>query len=397
MPYGVKSGDLAEFQQLLIGTWENDPKLSEGRKPLSFNVMPLPQIEKQPGRKPPKGKYGGFILKNFTFTERLRFNGTSEKRDPPDQQDEEALAVVAGAPNRGGEYTQFAHALFYEQQVRFAEGPDEGKIVHVENGAWLQLGSTHQNIGPYNPPAKPIKGQILRQPPYVAIAKQIAVPHGNSVLALGAIDLNDRDRFSADKSGVEVNTVLPGAPTIPDQFVPYPQKADAVPANVYPKVDEAATEPFFDPYAKLLKAKGDYENPNPAWTLNPNYPLQKALEMIQPKAHMHWRVTTLPVFGGDASVTNIPFEERKSKVTEYWADYWLLSTDAGAAKGRGGKRRPRFDYLLYNQTVLMEMDVSDDGGETYTRYVFPHITSNVVKKVPGTPSEARAKTRTPLQ
>ncbi len=147
--------------------------------------MPLPQIEPQPKRKPPKGKYGGFILKNFAFTERLRFNGTSGKEDPPDLQDEEALAVVAGAPNRGGTYTQFSHALFYEQQVRFAEGPDDGKIVHVENGAWLQLGSTHQNIGPYNPPAKPIKGQVLRQPPYVTIAKQIAVPHGNSVLALG--------------------------------------------------------------------------------------------------------------------------------------------------------------------------------------------------------------------
>lgn len=396
MPYAVKGSDLAEFQQLLIGTWENDPELSEGKKPLSFNVMPLPQIEPQPGRKPPKGKYGGFILKNFTFTETIRFNGSGEKKDPPDRQDTGAVAVVAGAPNRGGTYTQFSHALFYEQQVRFAEGPDDGKIVHVENGAWLQLGSTHQNVGPYNPPAKPIKGQVLRQPPYVTIAKQIAVPHGNSVLALGAIDLNDRDRFDADKKGLTAHTVLPGAPAIPDQFVPYPLPADSVPANVYPDGTDVATAPFYDPYAKLLKANGDYENPNVDWTLNPNYPLQRAVEIVQPKAHMHWRVTTLPLFGGDASVTNVPFEQRKAKVTEYWADYWLLSTDRDAAKGGKGKGRPRFDFLLYNQTALMEMEVSTDKGETYTRWVFPHITSNVVKKVPGTPTEARAATRTEL-
>ena len=312
MPYAVpvkkkpgSEGGLAEFQQRLIGTWENDPELTEGKRPLSFNVMPLPQTVPQPGRKSQKGakKYGGFILKNFAFTERIRFNGTSGKADPTDLQDPGALAVVAGAPNRGGSYTQFAHTVFYEQQVRFAEGPEAGKIVHIENGAWLQLGSTHQNVGPYNPPAKPIDGQILRQPPYVAIAKQIAVPHGNSVLALGCIDLNDRDKFDSEKDGISANTVLPGAPVIPDQLVPYPQAVDDIPENVYPELAEAATAPFYDPYAQTLTAKGDFENPSPAWTLNPNYPLQRALELIEPQAHMHWRVTTQPVFGGDASVT----------------------------------------------------------------------------------------------
>lgn len=389
---GVESG-LAEFQQLLIGTWENVDELKEGKRPLSYNVMPLPQVEAQPGRKKQKGatKYGGFILKNFAFTEVLRFNGTSGKKDPPDLQDPDALAVVAGAPNRGGTYTQFAHALFYEQQVRFAEGPEEGNIVHIENGAWLQLGSTHQNVGPYNPPAKQSKGHTLRQPPYLTIAKQIAVPHGNSILALGSIDLGDREKFDFEKDGISADTVLPGAPVIPDQFVPYPQAADAVGENVYAAFADAATEPFYDPYRQALGAKPDFENPNVAWTLNPNAPLQKALEIISPKAHMHWRVTTLPLFGGDGVVSNIPFEDRKSKVTEYWADYWLLSTDPP------GKKSAKFDYLLYNQTVLMEMEVSEDGGKTFTRYVFPHITSNVVKKVAGNPTEAREATKTPLK
>ena len=56
MPYAVTTEEggklkLAEFQQLLIGTWKNDEKLMEGDKPLSFNVMPLPQAEPQPGNR----------------------------------------------------------------------------------------------------------------------------------------------------------------------------------------------------------------------------------------------------------------------------------------------------------------------------------------------------------
>jgi len=398
MPYGAtrtkpKVPVLNEFQERLIGTWEStpdDPELTEERdgkrKPLSFNVMPLPQAEKQPHK--PKAKagarHGGFILKNFAFTERIRFNGTAGKKDPAELQDPEAIAVVAGAPNRGGSYTQIAHAVFYEQQVHFAEGPEEGKLVHIENGAWLHLGSGEQNAGPYGP-EKIKDGQVQRQPPYLTVAKQIAVPHGNTVLALGSVDLNDGDDFKQDRGGLDVNTVLPGAPVIPDQFVPYPQPAEA-PRTPYPEPPGIADPDFYDPYSHLLKDDKDFENPDVAWTLNPNRPLQLALDKIQPVEHMHWRVTTLPLFGGDSQVTNIPFEERLSDVEEYWADYWLLAKKPG-----------KFEYLAYNQTVLMRMRVSFDEGETYESYVFPHITSSVVRKLPGTPTEAREAKQTPLQ
>jgi len=378
MPYPATSEDLAEFQQRLIGTWRNDEQLLEEGKPLSYNVMPLPQVDPQPGR--PAGEYGGFILKNFSFTETIRFNGTSAKGDPVDQQDPQALAVAAAAPNRGGTYTQEARAIFYEQQVRFAEGPQAGKIVHIENGAWLHLGSVEQTLGPYNPPAIPAPNtQVLKQPPNMTIAKQIAVPHGNSVLALGNVDLNDLDKFDSSDEGLAANTIFSGAPVIPDAFVPYPE-----PANI-------STAPQFDPYSNVLTGPEGFENPNVPRTLNPNYPLQVAVGLIKPAVHMHWRVTTEPLFGGAGVVTNIPFEQRKSRVTEYWADYWLLSTDPNA------KESGQFEYLLYTQTILMRMDISTDGGKTYQTYVFPHITSNTVKKVPGTPTEARKATETPLE
>jgi hypothetical protein len=398
MPCAINASDLAMFQCLLIGSWsnENDKELTYGGKPLSYNVMPLPQVDVQTNR-PLGGSYGGFILKNFTFTETIRFNGSIMKNDPPEHLDPEALAVVAGAPNRGGSYTQFAHAVFYDQQVHFAEGPAQGKVVHVENGAWLHLGSRPQLTGPYNAGSAIKDGQVLKQPPYITIAKQIAVPHGNSVLALGSVDLYDRDHFDDDASGINANTVIPGAPVIPDAFVPYPAPADI------------ATAPFEDPYAATLNAMSlppdDFENPDPVSTLNPNLPLQRALNIIKPKAHIHWRVTTEPLFGGRGSVTNIPFEDRKSKVIAYWADYWLLAKESERhpkkpqRHSRKSEKREswKFDYLAYSQTILMEMDVSIDGGQTFKRYVFPHITANTVRKVPGTPTQARHATKSKLE
>ena len=383
MPRAYESSEIALFQCLLIGTWVNDKELYSDDRPLSYNVMPLPQVDNQANR-PVSGDYGGFILKNFSFTETIRFNGSAKKGDEG-HSDPQALAVVAGAPNRGGSFTQFAHAVFYDQQVRFAEGPEHGNIVHVENGAWLHLGTQPQLTGPYNKGAAIKDGQVLRQPPYVTIAKQIAVPHGNSILALGSVDLYDRDHFQPDLSGLKANTIIPGAPVIPDAPAPYPEplRTSSVP---YSEPAGISIDPYTDPYASTLNANDDFENPKPEWTLNPNYPLQVAVEKIKPTAHLHWRVTTNPLFGGDGVVTNIPFEERKSKVTEYWADYWLLSTD------RNYKRSMSFDYLAYSQTILMEMDISIDDGKTYNRYVFPHVTTNTVKKVPGTPTEAREKT-----
>jgi hypothetical protein len=381
MPNATHAAKLADFQCRLIGTWSNDDELrdSETSLPLSFNVMPLPQQDPQPHRPdhPHHHKYGGFILKNFTFTETIRFNGSAKPDDPAEHRDPAALAVIAGAPNRGGTYTQFAHAVFYDQQVQFAEGPQGpkpgkpiGDIVHVENGAWLHFDSIRQSLGPYEPDShvRHVKGQVLPQPPYITVAKQIAVPHGNSVLALGSVDIYGEDEHHKPL------TILPGRPVIADAFVPYPEPADITVA------------PQIDPYKTLLNDNDDYENPNVEWTWNANKPLQLALDIINPQSHIHWRVTTRPLFGGDGSVTNIPFEEKRSKVTEYWADYWLLSKDPFDAEDK------TFDYLAYTQTILMEMIISRDGGKTYDLYVFPHVTSNTVRKLPGSPSDARRAT-----
>ena len=368
MPCALNIPDLAEFQCALIGTWKNDDKLVDPstKLPLSFNVMPLPQVETQ-ARAATSGSYGGFILKNFAFTETIRFNGTAA-------QNPQTVSVLAGAPNGGGTYTQLSRAVFYDQQVHFAEGPQGptagktlGDVVHVENGAWLHLVSIKQGLGPYSLEKSGgpfVEGPLLPQPPNVSIAKQISVPHGNSVLALGSVDT-----FGKDKKGNPLMT-LQGAPVIPDAFVPYPEPAGA------------SVDPNVDPYQTLLNAADDYENPNVASTLNASAPLQQALTIVQPKSHMHWRVTTQPLFGGAGVVTNIPFEQRKSKVIGYAADYWLLSEDV--YKLGGGS--VNFKYLAYTQIILMEMQIYTGSGDplspaNYRRYIFPHVTSNTVAKL----------------
>jgi hypothetical protein len=367
---------------MLIGTWKNDDALKKDGRHLSYNVMPLPQTAPQPTRPTaPPNEYGGFILKNFSFTEEIRFNGSLDPSDAAHgHYDPEAIAMIASAPNRGGSYTQSSHAVFYDQLVRFAEGPEEGKVVHVENGAWLHFGSEPQVLGPYSNSGEHVPGQVLRQPPYVRIAKQISVPHGNSVLALGNVDTYAGECFDPDdRSGTSINTIIDGAPVIPDALPPYPQAKEDNDFRL--ATVGIASNPYSDPYSLQLANNDGFENPTPNWTLNPNYPLQYAVQLIEPSRHIHWRVTTGPLFGGDGSVTNVPFEDRKSRVTEYWADYWLMESDC------------EFNYLAYTQTILMEMDMSLDNGNTFQRYIFPHVTTNVVKKVDGTPSDARQQDR----
>ncbi len=341
MPYAIDSGGLADFQKYLVGTWSNKgvPNGKDG-KPLSYNVMPLPQVEPQEG-------YPcciGYILKNFAFTETIRFNGSAFKGDHG--YDPDAVAVTALAPNRGGRYSQFSHALFYDQQVHFAEGPKDGDIVHVENGAWLSLNSGAQKLGPYDDkPAVP--GPIVPQPHDLKVAKQIAVPHGNSVLALGSVDEPRK-----------------GRPDIPDSDIPYPYPADAQRCRSW---DISAY-----PYYTRLDDPDDFENPNLDLCLNPNRALQDAVRAIKPNHYIYWSVSTAPVKDaagneiGRGEVTNIPFEQRRADVTAYKAEYWLLSKN-------GGKH---YDYLAYNQVI--DMTIPLKGEE----YIFPHVTANTVRRVP---------------
>lgn len=117
---------------------------------------------------------------------------------------------------------------------------------------------------------------------------------------------------------------------------------------------------MLDPYTN----EDAEQNPNTDFTAHPNKPLQIAIDTIKPTCFIHWTVTTIPLVHGKGIVTNIPFEERLADVTDYWADYWLLSTDEGKT----------FPYLAYTQTMLMNMIVKGH------KFSFPHVTGNVVTR-----------------
>jgi competence ComEA-like helix-hairpin-helix protein len=324
MPYPGDVSKFALFQQLLIGRWANKTYGTdeEGHgvggedNPLSYNIMPLPQIPAQEDQP----NYPGYILKNFRYYENIEFKNKDE------------IPIPALAPNRGGRFNQSPRALFYDQQVKFAEGPSEDIVVHVENGSWLYLSRDPQQIGPYDT-GDIIPGKIEPEPPELTVAKQISVPHGNSVLAFGSFDEYPQE----------------GAPNIEDADSPYPEPA-------YISVE---------PYATKRTDLDNYQNPNTDFTEDPNQPLQLGIDIIDPDAYLHWNVTTKPV-GKDEKgmVTNIPFEQRLAKITAYNADYWLLSTDDGDS----------FNHIAYRQ--IMDMDMIISGR----KYSFPHVTCNIITR-----------------
>jgi hypothetical protein len=373
MPSRAPIAILSPFQQQLIGTWKNEDFGHDNQglpvggiaNPLSYNIMPLPQISDP----------DGYILKNFSYTERLHFN---------DDQGAATLAIAARAPNRGGQVNQDARAVFYEQQVRFAQGPQGptgsladpnnkkvgvGDVIHVENGAWLWFPRYVQQSGPYpsNPPGN-IVSEALQQPLDSLIGKQISVPHGNSILALGCMDTVPGKGGAGPWKG---DHLIQGSPVIPDAAPPFPIPADPLPiAQGAPIPATLTSELNADQRYSTVRLSSptdpdDFENPSPNFTVNPNLPIQMAVMTIKPDAYMHWSVTTRPLTNGQdghGTVTNIPFEQRAANVVAYTAEYWMLF--------KGNDK-----YLTYTQTILMVLVVKA------RKYVFPHLTCNTVKYV----------------
>lgn len=160
----------------LVGTW-NSPVSN----PTGYNVMPVPAGNVQ-GM--PAGQ-NDFQNKNFYYYEEITFTAPGE------------------APNRGQEFQQGCYALAYEQRVYFApetgvgglpEQPpvpaaSQNSLVHFENGLWMHQDYEAQPVGAYGPDTLP--APTLSQPAERAFSKQISVPHGNSILAVGSVQVMD--------------------------------------------------------------------------------------------------------------------------------------------------------------------------------------------------------------
>lgn len=275
----------------LIGTWVST-------KDNGFNVMPIPEATVP----------NGFILKNFSYYEEVTFS-----------------AIQGKVVNRGSKDEQDCYTLFYEQRVFFSDGPQANELVHAENGSWLHLITGPQGQGTLNStpniPSPPAPNPIPPQNPATAIVKQVSVPHGNSILALGSVE-----------------TIL-GAPVIPD-------------VNTLPK---NAPECFSAPYGANTPS-----NPN----INPNIVLQGALQEIQKQAC----VVRTHIFDVDSDnqgdVANIPYIKQHSDVSRFSNTLWLEELSDGQL------------VMQYSQNISLEFPFG--GGK---KYLFPHIVANTLTKI----------------
>lgn len=297
------SSDLGALVHL-VGTWVN----ADPTSPMSYNLMVLPQFDPSSPE--------GYILKNQTYYEEMTFSPLSGTAD-----------------NRGGFGKQVANPIFYEQRVFFAPTapvPEEdwNTLIHAENGAWLNLTDQQQTLGPYGhdkfgtPPSQEF-----------SIAKQMSVPHGNSILATGNV------------------TTGTGTPTIPD-------------ATGYPTPPAHAPADFLAPYE--TQSLG---NLDPAATKNPNLPIQKALAALSEKqVPTSWIQIDVSTTNAKQPPTNIGFERMHANVVGYDTTIWLESFDAGPA--------PKFTHLQYSQTIMFELSIVVAGLPT--KVLFPHVTSNAL-------------------
>lgn len=267
----------------LIGTW-NSPAVN----PLGYNVMPLPQITAP----------NHFILKDFHYYEEMTFS-----------------AIDGSAPNRGGTYSQNSFVLFYEQRVYFGEGPAQNQLVHAENGDWLHLITQAQDQGPYNTEgpiaSPPAPNPIPPQNPSTSIVKQVSVPHGNSILAIGDSIVTQGDSLSIP----EVSTLPTGMGVNPGFYMPFNSTGPADSNNS----------------TNLMV------NPNHILNVHNENLKSSGVNIVETTAF------TVSTKNPGGAVTNINFEAKRAHVVNFNTTFWLSKLSNGSKQ------------LQYSQTIEMTL------------------------------------------
>jgi hypothetical protein len=282
----------------LVGSW-NSPMTGNQ---LGYNVMPLPQ-DNTPNS-------ANVILRDFHYYEEMTCS-----------------SIPGDAANRGGDYQQNCWVLFYEQRVYFGSdaGPAANTLVHAENGDWLHLVNVPQKEGiNENMGSEPLPTGGIPQPTF-PIVKQVSVPHGNSILAVGN------------------SSTGTGAPTIPNvTTIPTGSGVNAALLSIY-------NGGVYDPTNLML---------------NPNYILQQQItnNNVGNKAIASFTAFQVSSKNGNGDVRNIIFEYKKAKVTDFQTTFWLETLVDGTKQ------------LQYSQTI--EMTFLDNPGVT-----FYHIDANTLTQV----------------
>jgi len=262
----------------LLGTWEGDS---------GWNIIAVPSPGSQPDQT------GAFDLLVRPYKETLTFT-----------------AVADPVRNRGGALDQFIGAIQYEQSIVDKE---TGEALHVENGMWLNLTDIKSDSG--TPPK-----------PDFSIARSSTIPHGDSVLALGNVTIED------------------GAPTIPD--------FSAMPPDI-----GTGVMGYLDVYM----------HGQPIPMADPNLVLKKTLLEQEVVSTTSFMLDT----ENQGGINNIPFVVRHTNTTAMQCGFWVETV-------KKPNSDETFQQLQYSQLINLEFQKKFGGAPGLISW--PHINLNTLTK-----------------
>jgi hypothetical protein len=289
LPQFVRLAPTDEAQDLgplagLVGTWT-------GKQ--GWNLIAVP--------KPGDGQ--GFTLLVRPYYETITF--TSLGVLVPDRGASEILNIF------GLEYSLSVSDLLTNQPL------------HLENGMWLYV----------NDPQSPQSPTIVRQ---------AAVPHGNSVLALGNSEQAD------------------GPPTIPVM--------NAFPVgNPFDPALPGYTDPYLNPPPPRIPGQPPFS------TSDPNEVLRAAIEGQDILSTLTLSVSTQTDSGG--GIVNIPFIVKNANATSFTANFWLETV-------QNSETGEQFEQLQYSQQTNLEFIkcASECTDNPDGLIVWPHVNVNTLVK-----------------
>jgi hypothetical protein len=269
----------------LVGTWT-------GRQ--GWNLIAVPT---------PRSKPEGFTLLIRPYYETITFT---------------PLGVMV--PDRGASEILNINGLEYSLKVSDLV---TNEPLHLENGMWLYAPD------PQDPNAP-------------TIVRQAAIPHGNSVLALG-----NSQQFDGPPTIAELNTLPVGSPD--------PPRLGYTDVYLHPELPQVPGLPPFS-------------------TADANAVLRTAIEGQDILNTLTISVSTQPPSGG-GGIVNIPFIQKNANATTFEAIFWI-ETVKNDATGE------TFDQLQYSQQTNLEFikcgsGCSPDGSGLI---VWPHVNVNTLVK-----------------
>lgn len=301
------------------------------------------------------------ILMN-QYNEKLQFTTVGENVE-----NRGLKAVIDNSDNPTGspEDDQFVVALDYQQeinQINAEDTPESGglagnpeKPIHHEPGLWLYM----KNLRAIDKDIAGTQGGdgIEISDSVIEVARLAAIPHGNSLLALGTANTVD------------------GMPEIPPvSGLPIGRFEDLSTPDY-----DFLTDPYLAPYKHYINSPfmGTVTGIPGFPGFNPrdmNEILRFANQGIDIDSTT---VLTVDTTRQDGGIVNAPFVTKQAEPVSMKSTFWIQNLKEKNKDGRPKKLR-----LQYSQVIMLDFFRAREDGHP-DRAQWPHISINTLEKVPG--------------